>query len=335
MTKLGTGVLQLTNANYFAGGLPIGAGAVLSSAQQGIGNGAVTVSAGGALWLGTSGLNTFTLAGGTLASSVGNNTLAGNVNITADSTISLLDPVLNNTARNLTITSIVSGAGTADPSAVLTVNGIAVNNSGTLTLSSALNSFGGVGKFITLNGGLLAVATDAALTTAFNGGAAGAAAANALSKNGNGILDIIANNNGANAFTGAITVNAGAIRVSNAGALGSNVATTVTNNVGATVQLNGVSTGELLFHRHRHGDGRTRRYDHDRGQQSQPRHGGSCRDLHRRGDRQHADGQRVVLCRSHAARHLCLERFVPSQRYHQQPCGQDLQHHCHVCGQNE
>ena len=87
-----------------------------------------------------------------------------------------------------------------------------------------------------------AVTNVATLTKAFNNGTA---SANGITKTGDGILDISVDNT-AN-YTGVITVNAGAIRVSNAGALGATANNTVVaNSIGAAVQLSGVSTAETF-----------------------------------------------------------------------------------------
>jgi autotransporter-associated beta strand protein len=70
---------------------------------------------------------------------------------------------------------------------------------------------------------------------------------NALAKNDNGVLDLNANNP---TWTGVVTINDGALRVSNAGALGVAANNTVvagnTSLFGSALQLNGVSIAELL-----------------------------------------------------------------------------------------
>ena len=130
---------------------------------------------------------------------------------------------------------------------IISLSGGGLQANGTFTTARQINTTGASTVDVTQGtvGDSLNIFT---LTTPFNNGVA---SGNALTKNGNGIFEINANNNGATPYTGVITINAGAIRVSNAGALGAAASNTVVtsntnNNSGGAVQLNGVSLAELF-----------------------------------------------------------------------------------------
>jgi len=136
------------------------------------------------------------------------------------------------------LVSITSDAalGQAFNQVSLSGNGAGLQLDGTFNVAHRINTIAATGVIDVTQGNM------ATLITAFNGGAV---TSTPFAKNGNGILEINVDNT-AN-YTGAITVNAGAIRVSNAGALGSlGGITAVTNSVGAAVQINGVSIAETF-----------------------------------------------------------------------------------------
>jgi autotransporter-associated beta strand protein len=215
-----TGATTLTDTPTFSVGGGSNAPVVQGLTLSGVVSGAygITKSGGGTLVLTNSGntfgnASTITISGG-LMSATSNGALGNSGNI---------------------ISLNASGAG------------LQLNVDGTGSFAHQINTTtaGGVidvTQFGTTNPTTTNVAT---LTTAFNGGLS--AGAN-FTKSGNGILEISADNiTGTAAYTGVITVNAGAIRVSNAGALGAaGNNTVVANNVGAAVQINGVSTGETF-----------------------------------------------------------------------------------------
>ena len=127
---------------------------------------------------------------------------------------------------------------------IISLNNGGLQADGTFTTARRINKVG-ASTFDVTQGNIAGSLNVLTLTTAFNNGAA---SANALTKNGNGILEINASNA---SYTGAITINAGAIRVSNAGALGAaanntTVASFNDNNTGGAVQLNAVSLAELF-----------------------------------------------------------------------------------------
>ncbi len=127
---------------------------------------------------------------------------------------------------------------------IISLNSGGFQASGTFSTARQVNTTGGGGVIDVTQGSTPGSLTMLTLTTAFNGGAA---SANGLTKNGNGILEINANNNGGTPYTGVFTINAGAVRISLAGALGAAANNTVVaNNVGAALQINGVATSELL-----------------------------------------------------------------------------------------
>ena len=147
----------------------------------------------------------------------------------------------NNTpvVQGLTLSGKVTGA----LNNVISLSGGGLQANGTVTTARQINTTGASTIDVTQGtvGDSLNIFT---LTTPFNNGAA---SGSALAKNGNGIFEVNADNNGATPYTGVITINAGAIRVSNAGALGAAANNTVVaNNIGSAVQINGVSTAELF-----------------------------------------------------------------------------------------
>ncbi len=115
------------------------------------------------------------------------------------------------------------------------------NNTITLEVDGTTGTgFRAIGSFSTARTFLLNAANNAievtagntlTLTTPFTLGAA----ANTLTKNDNGVLELAANNTG---WTGAVTINAGAILASNNNGLGSG-AVTINNAVGSALQLTG------------------------------------------------------------------------------------------------
>jgi len=135
------------------------------------------------------------------------------------------------------LVSVSSDAHLGAANNIVSLNGGGLQAGGTFSTARRINTTAGGGVIDVTQGNTLTLNT-----TALNNGTA---SANAFSKNGNGIFNINVDNTAA--YTGVITVNAGALRVSNAGALGAPANNTVVaNNVGAAVQINGVSTGELF-----------------------------------------------------------------------------------------
>jgi autotransporter-associated beta strand protein len=151
--------------------------------------------------------------------------LAGTIALTADRTINPSSPGLN-VANALTLSGVVSGA-----------NSLTKNGTGTLVLSAA-NTFGGAGKSLTLNAGVLAAnhATNAVFGAAstsliINGGALDALIASAPANN---LAQTWA---GDFAFIGTNTLNLGTGTVS----LGTNAGTTRSLTLlGSTLTSGGV-----------------------------------------------------------------------------------------------
>ncbi len=156
--------------------------------------------------------------------------------------------VLGNSANNFVgLIDITNGAVSVASDGALgdAANQVRLNNN-TVTLGHGFRS---TGTFTTARTFILNQANNAfevtqnntlTLTTAFTLGAV----TNALVKNDNGVLELAAANN---TWTGNVTINAGAVRVSDANALGNSAtgSTTVVNTVGAALQLNGVTLNAL------------------------------------------------------------------------------------------
>jgi len=163
-TKLGTGVLELSGANVFTGGLTINAGAVKATAGQGIGGGAntVTINNNAGLWLnttvgGTGNTIAVNASGGTIASVGGDQQLNAQVVLNGPLTVSLADPTLNSTDRTMTI-----GANNADTT---------ITGSGSLTVTgNANNNFLATPKFLFLQNNTSYKNTYSGGTTIESGG---------------------------------------------------------------------------------------------------------------------------------------------------------------------
>lgn len=134
----GTGTYTGTSVTVNAGSLEIGAGTVLGGVVATPGTGAPVTVNGGTFYIanGTSTTvpNNLVLAGGTLSAAGNAHTYSGSVNLSANSTVNMLDPNTLNNARNITVPGVVSGSGQ------LTVTTITTASSGNqLTGTLALN----------------------------------------------------------------------------------------------------------------------------------------------------------------------------------------------------
>jgi autotransporter-associated beta strand protein len=160
VTKAGAGLVTLSTAadptfntgltadfTVTAGTLEItNAGALGSTATANLAN--IFINSGGTFFYdnGTSGTvaNNLTLGGGTLSAGGNNQTYSGTVNVSGDSFINMADSngPATNTARNITLSGLVSGSGS------LTIdsnNGLSSGNqfNGTLTMNNAGNTWSG------------------------------------------------------------------------------------------------------------------------------------------------------------------------------------------------
>jgi autotransporter-associated beta strand protein len=240
LTKAGSGTLTLTGNNNYTGGTTVNAG---------------TLAVGNSSALGT---NTVLLADGTTLQAAANGLSIGNA-------ISLGGSATIDTQSNgFTLTNAILGGGS------LTKIG-----TGTLQLSGANSYQGGTA----INGGTLAVASDANLGAGsggltFNGGtlqltgpfgttsrsivlnagggtidtngnamfvASAISGVGGLTKNGAGILDLAA----ANTYTGGTTVNGGTLVLDS---VGGSLAPTgaLTVNTGGTFDMSQISTGQTV-----------------------------------------------------------------------------------------
>ena len=213
----------------------------------------------------STGAPTFNISGGSNAPVVQGLTLSGKVTgafgITTNGAGTLvLANSTNDFAGNITIgtaagrVSVATDGALGNASNQISLNfagaGLQLNPDGTGSFAHRINTTTTGGVIDVTQFGTTAPTTTnvATLTTAFNGGAASAIA---FTKTGNGILNISAdninslNNGSTTPYTGVITVNAGAVRVSHASALGSAASNTIVSGaVGSAVQINGVSTAE-------------------------------------------------------------------------------------------
>jgi len=197
-TKLGTGVLELSGANVFTGGLNINAGAVKATTSGNAigGNGnVVTINNNAALWLNTTvnGGQTIVIGStnGTIAS-LGDNTLSDNIILNGALTVSLADPTLNNTDRQITIgtTNTITGTGS------LTVTGNVNNafNASKMLLLTNANTFTN-----TFSGGLtIGSGGRVKPSAAYNIGST----SGSLTVNTGGVLDMNAKDQMVGNFTG-------------------------------------------------------------------------------------------------------------------------------------
>jgi len=190
-------------------------------------NSGATVNVGGAATASdvTQGLNlTGTVSGSSGITKTGNGTLrlgaddsgtlAGGIAINQGIISISADNQLGNAANAVTINATTGTAG--------------LRSTGTFSSARAINFNNG-----TAANNIIEVADGAALTL---NGVNAITNATGFVKRENGTLVIASSQN----FAGTVTINAGALQVSDAGALGTTVGnTTVANNVGAAVQING------------------------------------------------------------------------------------------------
>ena len=244
ITKLGTGVLELTGANSFTGGLLIGdgtaanAGAVKASNSANAlgGNGNIVTLNNGALWLNNTALTlqTFVVSpnGGSLAAladqAISNITLNGTLNV------SLADPTQNNVDRSITINLDMTGGGS------LVVGGNANNTTKFLLLNSSNNTYSG-GTTIN-SGGRVKLGAISALGSS----------SSPLTINAGGVFDL----NNLSDSVGNLTGSGGTITNTNTGATalsigngntgGGNFAGVISNGSG-TVSLSKVGSGTITL----------------------------------------------------------------------------------------
>ncbi len=146
ITKAGAGRVAVSGTGTYTGAavtvndglFEIGAGTVLGGIVATPGAGTPVTVNSGTFYLanGTSTTvsNNLTLAGGTLSAAGNAHTYSGTVNVSADSSVNMLDPNTLNNARNITLPGVVSGTGK------LTVNSITTASTGNqLTGTLALN----------------------------------------------------------------------------------------------------------------------------------------------------------------------------------------------------
>ncbi|MEI6070989.1 MAG: autotransporter-associated beta strand repeat-containing protein [Verrucomicrobiae bacterium] len=209
LIKEGAGALSLTGTNTFTGGVTLNAGTLNINAIAALGTTA----------------GTFTINGGTLAVSQGNAGSGGSNGLLTSNYVQVW-----NGDFGFTVAPVTSGLFVGYNSQNL--------NIGTGTVSLGNVAGGNATRTITVGA---ASAKDGYYANFTVGGiisnGSNGSSANSITKNGTGVLTL----NGANTFTGGVTLNAGTLQLGNAAALGTgtltinggslaaNVATTLTN----------------------------------------------------------------------------------------------------------
>jgi filamentous hemagglutinin family protein len=260
LIKQGTGTLTLSAANAYTGATTIAAGTVAVTANNGLGTGAggTTVSSGATLDLRNVAYATsepLTLNGGTLATSAGTSSFAGNIALGANS-------IANVSGTQLTASGVISGAtfgidkqgaGVLVLSGNNTYTGTTSISAGTLRLGAAnriantsavfvgggatfdLNNFAetvgslaGAGA-VTLGSATLTAGGDNTSTN-FSGVASGTGG---LTKTGTGTLTL----SGANSFTGPMTISGGVLRASGGAAIADTSQVSLANTAGVSLDV--------------------------------------------------------------------------------------------------
>jgi autotransporter-associated beta strand protein len=274
------GTLILAAANTYTGATTVNAGtlAITNAGALGSGSASTTVNTGGTLDLRnvTGVAEPITLAGGTLATSTGTSSVTAPISISGASTVDVdgteltLSGVISgsgslekegNGTLILTAANTYTGSTAVDAGTLAITNvdalgsaasgsGTTVNTGGTLDLRNVT----GVVEPITLNGGTLATSTGSSSVTSpmtvtgastidvggtqltLEGPISGSGS---LEKEGAGTLILTVDNTN---YTGATTVDAGTLAITNAGALGSSAGGSGTTvNTGGTLDLRNVT----------------------------------------------------------------------------------------------
>ncbi|GGF88688.1 hypothetical protein GCM10007301_55800 [Azorhizobium oxalatiphilum] len=237
-----TGTTTLSGTNAYSGSTTINTGATITaSTANGLSAGsATTINAGGTLNLGglAQEVNAVSLAGGTLTNGV----LTGAITSTGGAISDLSGTatlVANAGTTTLSGTNAYTGATTINGGLLTagTANALSAGSATTINAGGTLD-LGGLAQTVnavTLNGGTL---TNGALTgavTSAGGAVSGLSGSASLTANA-GTTTL----SGANAYTGATAINAGAtISASTANGLSAGSATTI--NTGGTLDLGGLA----------------------------------------------------------------------------------------------
>jgi autotransporter-associated beta strand protein len=277
LDKEGSGTLILAAANTYTGATTVDAGtlAITNAAALGSGSAGTTVNTGGTLDLrNVTGVSEpITVAGGTLATSTGTSSVTAPISISGASMVDV-------DGTQLTLEGVISGSGSLEKegsgtlilTAANTYTGVTIVDAGTLAITDAgalgstaagsgttvntggtldLRNVTGVAEPITLVGGTLATSTGSSSVTSpmtITGASTidvdgtqltlsnTVSGSGSLEKEGSGTLILAA----ANTYTGATTVNAGTLAITNVGALGASSAGT-TVNAGGTLDLRNVT----------------------------------------------------------------------------------------------
>ena len=233
LDKSGTGTLTINNANSYAGATTINGGTIALGNDGALGTSAVSLNTNGTLDLGSHTVsNAIALNGGALA--FNGATLSGNLTGTGALTV----------ANNLTLSGSNSySGGTTLNAGMLTVTNANSLGTGALTFGGnstlQLNgSFSSSRNYVINNGVTGTIDTNG--NTLTHGGLI--SGAGALTKAGSGTLVL----SSSNSYTGATTINTGAVVLGNSGALGGSAVTLNTNgtlDVGAYAVANNIVLG--------------------------------------------------------------------------------------------
>ncbi len=260
LTKSGSGILAITNANSYADGTTLSAGVLQIGNNSALGAGNLNLNGGT--------LSSDSITGRTLSNAItmsadvtlGNGTQNGALSLSGN--VDLLGATRQiTTAAAITFSGvIINGALTATGSGVLVLTGqntysggtvlnggtLAINSSASLGNASAALVFGGnstlriaasfsTTRGYTINSGVMATIDTNTYDLAHGGIISGSGS---LIKTGVGILTL----SGVNNFAGTTTISGGTLALSGGSALPDNASVTLANSSGAVLLLNASET---------------------------------------------------------------------------------------------
>jgi filamentous hemagglutinin family protein len=234
----GTGTIALSNTGTITGatyGLTLG-GAMGGAIDSIIGTTTGTMTKQGAGTWALNGANTYsgsnTISAGTLKAGSATAFGTGTINLVSSSALDLNGQTMTSTG-GLTL----NGTGISSGGALINSSATGATYAGLVTLGSASSIVGGAGTIALTNTGTISGATYGLTLDGAAGGSITSiigTSSGTITKQGLGTWIL----SGANTFTGAVAINAGALRAANSAALGT-TAGGVTVASGATLELGG------------------------------------------------------------------------------------------------